>query len=538
MKIWKKIILGFISVILIMIVIDYNALSNNIKLMNQVERLEKSNRIELSQSSSIAYSTQRVKSNLRELFLEIRDGKKPLEIIRAKQIIEDCLPKISTSLTKLREATMNGYNLSDDDDDDDDDVYSEKEELLIIDSLNIIIPSFISSTTKILKLQQELKFNEAEILFENHTEPISRKIQESISILVNDAEEEVAKVIRQMNTQVEEAIRLGVILTLLSIILAFSIGVFISKSISNPLNKLIHSANEIGKGNLETSVKLHSNDELQSLADSFNDMAKQLKIKIDSIYKLNNELVESNNTKDTFLSIIAHDLKNPFNIIIGFSDLLNNQYQDFDEEKRKKFISIINVSAKTTYELLENLLAWARSQSGKIQIDKENINLKTILNKSIEIHAINANQKNINIFNNIVDETSIYADKSTLLIAINNIINNAIKFTPTDGKITISAKTSEDQVQLSIKDTGVGISPEIIDNLIHVKKYSSNLGTNNETGSGLGLIIINDFIKKNGGHLVIESEVGKGTEFKISLPIEQNCIISSKIMSNDNLIIT
>lgn len=517
MKIWKKISLGFISVILIMIFVDYQALKNNIELIRQFENLEKSKRVELSESHKIAYSIQRIKSNIREILHEEEKKSESYEISLASNIIKTNLPILNQSLNKINDATQIDFNFAEAANDLDE-LKLEAEEIKLLDSLSFMVNHFITDVNQFLNLHESEKFKEADAFFETVPEPMSRAIQNLIAKIAHSAEIDVSEAIEEMNEQVSNAIKLGISLTILCIFLALGIGFYIAKTISKPLNKLIDGTNEIGKGNFETIVTIETKDELELLGNSFNGMAKELKLKVNAINNLNSDLVESNNAKDTFLSIIAHDLKNPFNIILGFSNLLSENYENYDDKKRIQYINYIDQSAKQTFELLENLLTWSRAQSGKIEINKEVINLNTTINKSLNLYSHNAKNKNITVVNNVTNETFVFADKFTLAVIINNIINNAIKFTPNSGKITVSANIiTPTEVEVSIKDTGVGMSPEILENLLQTKTSISNKGTNNEVGSGLGLTLIKTFVNKNGGKLWVKSEIGKGSEFKFSL---------------------
>lgn len=515
MKIWKKILLGFILVIFIMMIVDINALRNNIDIIDKIDDLEISKRVELSQSNKVAYILQQINSNQREIFLEIENPERLWEVIDSGRTIDESIPHLKGAVTKLRHATQIGYDLSE----EEEDIEREGNELLLVDSLINMTDHFIASIKNVRDLQNESRHQEAEDLYESDTEPAGRRIQQFLEVVVFNAEKEVEWAVKQLDMQVDRAIRLGVYLTILSIVLALSIGLYISRSISGPLNKLIDGTDQVGKGNLEVNVELKTKGELQSLADSFNNMTQELKKQISSIDKLNKELIESNNSKDTFFSIIAHDLKNPFSVILGFTDLLTTQYNDFNEEERKKFIDEINNSSKQIYELLENLLTWARSQSGKIQLKKENLDLKWVAEKSIASYTPNARQKRIDILNEIAGGMNIYADKYTLSVIINNVLNNAIKFTHEGGKIVFSAKAGPDNVEISIKDTGMGMSSESLDRLFSHSGLPTRPGTNNEKGTGLGIILIKDFIEKNGGKLDVKSEPGVGTDFRFSLPV-------------------
>lgn len=226
----------------------------------------------------------------------------------------------------------------------------------------------------------------------------------------------------------------------------------------------------------------------------------------------------ANATKDKFFKIISHDLKSPFNSIIGFSNLLNTEYDSLDNLKRKNYIQKINTSSLYAFNLLENLLTWARTQTDEIKINKENINLKKLVATSISTYLFNADSKNISIINNIPPELIISIDENTALTFIRNIVSNAIKFTHTGGSITIDSYFNEDSISIHITDTGVGMSDEVIDNLFKIDKGISTEGTNNEKGTGLGLILCKEFIERNGGSISVKSEVNKGSEFIIILP--------------------
>ena len=230
------------------------------------------------------------------------------------------------------------------------------------------------------------------------------------------------------------------------------------------------------------------------------------------------KLKELNATKDKLFSIIAHDLKSPFNTILGFSQLLATEYENFTEEKKLYLINLINSSSKSAFALLENLLDWARLQSGQIKIKKEILDVRKLINESIEPYMPSAINKGINIEIKVPKNISIIADEETVKNAIHNIFNNAIKFSHSGDTIEFSAKKTNEFIEISIKDIGIGMSPETVINLFNINKNNTISGTNNEKGTGLGLIISKEFVAKNGGELHVESELGKGSIFKIVLP--------------------
>lgn len=496
-----------------MIVVDIRAIQNNIKIIDDINKLEQSQRVELNEANSLSFSLQLINSELRELFVEHRSSKLSPEITLARKNIAKILPLLTASLKAINKATALGYELNDEIDKE-----GELVELHKLDSLNIQIPNFILDSNTILDLMDKNQSVEAYELYENEAEKHSRIIQEIITFLTYDAETEVKEAITLMDVHVSKAIKSSIYLTILSVFFAIGIGLFISRSISVPLQILASGAKAVGGGNLETNVAVNSKDELGSLAESFNQMTKELKLKINSIDKLNKELSEANETKNKFFSIIAHDLINPFNVILGYSDLLVNGYDDFSETDRKTFISYIHASAKTTFELLEHLLLWARSQMNRIEITKEVLDLRVIVNQAIGAYLSSADKKHITYSISVPDKLILRADKFTLITIIANLFSNSIKFTHEKGHININASRKKDFVEISVSDNGVGISEENIPKLFQIENNASTEGTNQEKGTGLGLLLCKEFVEKNGGKIWVESEPGKGTKITFILP--------------------
>ncbi|MDM8549025.1 hybrid sensor histidine kinase/response regulator [Desulfobacterales bacterium HSG2] len=229
-------------------------------------------------------------------------------------------------------------------------------------------------------------------------------------------------------------------------------------------------------------------------------------------------LREANATKDKFFSIIAHDLKNPFNALLGLSKLLLQNFDIFDDDKKKHFIEGIFQSSEQGYKLLENLLDWSRIQTGKIDWKPAEIDLYTYAFENVSLLKIGAENKKISLHSDISKDTIIYADANMVTMIVRNLVSNAIKFTNEGGEVKITSETKGDDEEITISDTGVGIKPENIKKLFRIDAHHSTLGTANEQGTGLGLILCREFIEKNGGKIWIESEVGKGSEFKFTLP--------------------
>jgi len=243
---------------------------------------------------------------------------------------------------------------------------------------------------------------------------------------------------------------------------------------------------------------------------------------IQALKESEKKLKESNKTKDIFFSIIAHDLRSPFNTMLGFSKLLSDNYGDYSEEEKKKFIYIIYTGIKDTFNLLENLLLWSRSQRGKIEFNPERVNLFLLTNKMIKLHKQQANVKSITIYNKINEYYFVNADHNMLSTIIRNLLSNAVKFTGKGGVITLSSATTindgENFIEVSVNDSGVGISEEARSKLFVLSEIRSTRGTENEKGSGLGLILCKEFVEKHGGDIKVSSKEGKGSTFTFSIP--------------------
>jgi len=231
-----------------------------------------------------------------------------------------------------------------------------------------------------------------------------------------------------------------------------------------------------------------------------------------------NSLKELNATKDKFFSIIAHDLKNPFNAILGFSDMLKNEVHNLDIDSIVKFTSYINTSARRAFRLLENLLEWARMQQGSIPYKPKTILLAELTENEIENLKHSADRKNITLINDIKEENIVFADEEMLSTVIRNLISNAIKFTPINGKVNIEAVLNADKVDISVSDTGIGMNKETIGKLFRIETSFTSTGTDKEIGSGLGLLLCKEFVEKHGGKILVESEEGKGSRFSFSIP--------------------
>ncbi|MFA9191964.1 HAMP domain-containing sensor histidine kinase [Flavobacterium sp. FZUC8N2.13] len=222
--------------------------------------------------------------------------------------------------------------------------------------------------------------------------------------------------------------------------------------------------------------------------------------------------------KDKFFSIIAHDLRSPFNGIIGLTELLLEKNHQLDAKETNEFVHLIHQSSKNAYSLLDNLLTWAQSQTGNLEFSPKKIQISPIIDKTMSLLVNIAKNKNISIQSEIINGEYAFADKNMLETVFRNLISNAIKFTKTNGEVKLSMTKENHQIVFSVQDNGIGIAAETITNLFAINHKNTTSGTNDETGTGLGLMLCKDFIEKHGGKIWVESEIGKGSNFKFTIP--------------------
>ncbi len=256
----------------------------------------------------------------------------------------------------------------------------------------------------------------------------------------------------------------------------------------------------------------------------FEDITLQIQIENDKqkaevkLKKYAADLKDLNATKDKFFGIIAHDLKNPFCGLLGASELLIDYVDDFDIDNIKNISLLLNESAKRGFALLENLLEWSRSQTGNIKFNPQILNINELVEENLSNMKPMVLNKKIELHSEITENLETMADKDMFNTILRNLLNNAVKFTHRNGKVTVLANQCDDKVTITIKDTGIGISKKNIDKLFRIDVQYTNIGTEQERGTGLGLLLCKEFVEKHGGHLWVESNLGTGSEFKFTIP--------------------
>jgi len=233
----------------------------------------------------------------------------------------------------------------------------------------------------------------------------------------------------------------------------------------------------------------------------------------------NGQLHELNASKDKFFSIIAHDLKSPFTALLGYTDLLVESLETYNQAEFKEYLTNLQAAAKKLYALLENLLAWSRIQRGLMQYTPEPIDLHDIAQDNYNLFVSRANQKQVTLKTLIPENTMVFADYSMVNTVIRNLTSNALKFTAAGGKVTLSAKHDQHAFEVSVSDTGIGISEDALPLLFRIDTHYLKRGTAGEEGTGLGLVLCKELVEKNSGRIWVESKVGKGTTFRFTLPL-------------------
>jgi len=291
--------------------------------------------------------------------------------------------------------------------------------------------------------------------------------------------------------------------------------------------------------NLQNYFSSYSSYEIEKLQDALKTLINTIQNQIgqistsnellslqnEELVGMNEKLSESESklqealfVKDKFFSIIAHDLKGPMASLTSFLKLFIRYNDSFSKEETKEVAQKMQASTESLSELLENLLTWSRAQIGHIQLKPVKVDLEEVVDKNFELILPKTSKKNISLIKEITPEIFLWADVDVLHFVLRNLLNNAVKFSHQDGKITVFSEVKGDFVWVSVKDEGVGMSEEMIQNLFNPRVKSSTKGTDNEQGTGLGLLLCKDFITSNRGEIWVESQENHGSIFTFLLP--------------------
>lgn len=255
------------------------------------------------------------------------------------------------------------------------------------------------------------------------------------------------------------------------------------------------------------------------------DKAEEFRIKNEKLRSANLKLKESENrlkeinaTKDKFFGIIAHDIKNPLGALRGTIEFLIKKSDSLKKEQLVEFLSLMDTSASNLYTLLENLLTWARSQTGNMPYKPETFSIYEIVEDTLDLFSMTAGKKNIELIDNVPHNLNAYGDMAMISTVLRNLVSNAIKFSFGGGRVVIEAEEKDGFVEIAISDQGIGIQRRDIEKLFRIDIQYSTLGTNDEQGTGLGLNLSKEFVQKNGGKIWVESKYSKGSKFYFTVP--------------------
>ena len=262
-------------------------------------------------------------------------------------------------------------------------------------------------------------------------------------------------------------------------------------------------------------------EELQVNKDLLEENAEELVELNAKLYESEKQLIELNKNKDKFFSIISHDLRSPFNSLVGLSDILVNDIDSLSKEEVKYFSQNIYDASKGVLNLVDRLLEWSRLQTGKMHFAPKAVSLYKLVNEISELLKGNTIRKNIDLKNEVRENTYIYADEDMLTSILQNLISNALKFTGINGHIKIFDRDADNFVEVYVRDDGIGMTDEATEKLFHIETSSTTLGTAREKGTGLGLILCKELVEKNNGKIRVKSRTGKGTTFIFSVPKEE-----------------
>ncbi len=283
-----------------------------------------------------------------------------------------------------------------------------------------------------------------------------------------------------------------------------------TKNLLEEKNRVVHEQKE----QLENAL-----EELEHSNKAIMEDARKLLILNERIAKSEKHLQDTNATKDKFFSIIAHDLKNPLTALLTSADLINLYFDRFDKESIKKNLARLSDIARKLSTLLDNLLQWSRAQTGHIEYLPEHIPLKDVISSCISVNRDFAIQKRIEVKSEYDGDIHVYADKNMINTILRNLLSNAIKFSNPGGTVTVDVKEKGKMAEISVSDSGIGINKENLDKLFKIDSQFSSRGTDNEKGTGLGLILCKEFIDYHNGRIWADSEPGEGSTFTFAMPV-------------------
>lgn len=295
--------------------------------------------------------------------------------------------------------------------------------------------------------------------------------------------------------------------------------------IAKPWEKadLVITVKEALRSYFQDKMLAEQNKVLQNMNTILEQQVKERTAELEArkieLEKKNVQLHELNASKDKFFSIISHDLKSPFTVLLGYTDIIIENVETYTPDELKEDAVNLQNTAKKLYNLLENLLTWSRIQRGVMKYAPKPIDVYEIAQNNVRLFTPKAKQKQIALRTVIRQHMMAYADYRMVDTVFRNLTSNALKFTPTGGSITFSATQNEQSIEVSVADTGIGIPEEVLPRLFRIDAHYMKSGTDGEEGTGLGLSLCRELVEKNSGKIWVESKIGEGTTFRFTLPL-------------------
>ena len=305
----------------------------------------------------------------------------------------------------------------------------------------------------------------------------------------------------------------GVVLILISLFLLYNRYLYITRA-----NRLLEKQKQEISNNNQKLVELNKN--LVEQKQKVDDLNLRLNQTNQRLVESEKHLIETNATKDKFFSIISHDLRNPFASIVSFSRILKRDIQNLGQDELRELARELDKSVLKINNLLENLLQWSRTQTGKIKFNPEYLAVNDLIRDNMNLFSGNAREKGVTLVDAVDPDLVVFADQNMTNTVIRNLLSNALKYSDSGNKIEVKAEVKDSMAFLTVKDEGVGMTSEQISQLWSVNTIHTTYGTRDEKGSGLGLLLCKEFIEKQGGTIDVESEKNQGTSFTFSLPLE------------------
>lgn len=368
---------------------------------------------------------------------------------------------------------------------------------------------------------QELYLNLRDSLFTRESQQRIMEMQMMYDRERKESEIELLRKTNQINALSLQKQRLlknfllgGVVLILILLFLLYNRFLFITRS-----NRLLErQKEEISQSNYKLT---ELNKTLVEQKEKMEELNQRLNQTNQRLIESEKHLIETNATKDKFFSIISHDLRNPFASIVSFSRILKRDIHNLGKEELQELARELDKSVLKINNLLENLLQWSRTQTGKIKFHPEYLAVNELIRDSINLFSGNAREKEIMLVDLVDHDLVVFADQNMTNTIIRNLLSNALKYSDAGGKIEILSRVFNKMAFISVRDDGVGMTMEQLDQLWSVNTIHTTYGTRDEKGSGLGLLLCKEFIEKQGGQISVNSEKGKGSEFTFSLPLEK-----------------